>query len=368
MQALSKHRGFFDFFPPPQFLSMLAVGVDLSDESIKFFELPSVSNDGKTGRFGEENIPSGAIIGGLIQNMAVVEKIISGFQKKYNLSFVRVACPEKKSYLLELSFPLQSSQALRAAVESQFEEWVPMKREEVIFDFDVVAVSEKEKLVRVQISAVSKELARSYEMVFKNAGLTPIAFETESQALARAVVPKDESKTALIVDIGKKETTFAIVCNGFARFTSSLDIGGETLTHALSGSLARSFAKAEEVKHAYGVLPSLQNKETAEVILKHLKPIEEKMREYISYEKDGFSSDSKKMPIECIVMCGGGSNIHGLTEYFSGELMVPVALANPWANIVSFDECIPDMTFDESLRYGTAMGLAMPQPNIRYGE
>src|SRR3989338_1077219 len=116
MHGYSKHRGFFDFFPPPQFLNMSAVGIDLSDESIKFFELPSISNGRKTGRFGEENIPSGAITGGLIKNRAVVEKIISVFQKKYNLSFVRVACPEKKSYILELSLPLQSPEALRAAI------------------------------------------------------------------------------------------------------------------------------------------------------------------------------------------------------------------------------------------------------------
>lgn len=368
MQALSKHRHFFDFFPPPQFLSMSSVGIDLSDESIKFFELPGISNSGKAGRFGEESIPNGAITSGLIQNVAVVEKIISEFRKKHNLSFVRVACPEKKSYLLELSLPLHPFEDLHAAVESQFEEWVPMKREEVIFDFDVVTVLEKEKLVRVQISAVSKELARGYEMVFKNAGLTPIAFEIESQALARAIVPKDESKTVLVVDIGKKETTLAIVRSGFAWLTSSLDTGGETLTRALSDRLALSFAKAEEAKRAHGVLPSLQNKEVAEVILKQFKPIEEKIREYISYEEDATSSQGKKIPIERVVMCGGGSNISGLTEYLSGALLVPVALANPWANIVSFDEYIPSMPFGESLRYATAMGLALPRASIVYDE
>ncbi|MBI5005254.1 MAG: type IV pilus assembly protein PilM [Candidatus Lloydbacteria bacterium] len=368
MQAFSKHRGFFDFFPPPRFLSMSAAGIDISDTSIKFFELPSASNGGKAGRFGEESIPEGFITGGLIQNKTAVQNSISGFQKKYNLSFVRVAYPEKKSYLVELSLPLQSSQSLRAAVEAQFEEWVPLKREEVIFDFDVVAVLEKEKIVRVQISAVSKELARSYEMVFKNAGLTPIAFETESQALARAIVPKDESKTVLLVDIGKKETTFAIVRNGFARFTASLDIGGETLTRALSDARALPFAKAEETKRAYGVLPSLQNKEVAEIILKQFKPVEEKIREYMSYEEGARAPYGKKISVERVIMCGGGSNIPGLTEHLSAALALPVTLANPWANILSFDECIPDMSFGESLRYGTAMGLVMPQSGIRYRE
>lgn len=368
MQIFPKRRGFFDFFPPPQFLSMPSVGIDLSDESIKFFELSGVPNGRVAERFGEENIPSGAILDGSIQDTVAVGKVISAFQKKHDLSFARIACPEKKSYILELSLPLASREALRATVESRFEEYVPLKREESIFDFDVVGVSEKQKTVRVQISAVSMALAEAYETVFRNAGITPIAFEVESQALVRAVVPEGEPKAVLVVDIGKKETTFAIARRGSVWFTASLDVGGETLTRGLSEALRIPFATAEEIKRTQGVLPQPQNKETAEAILRYFQPIEEKMRQYISYKEDTPFLEEKETPIGRILLCGGGSNIPSLAEYLSVALPVQVALANPWGNIVSFDEHIPTMSFGESLRYATAMGLVLPRASVIYEE
>ena len=64
--------------------------------------------------------------------------------------------------------------------------------------------------------------------------------------------------------------------------------------------------------------------------------------------------------IERILMCGGDANIPGLLEYLSSGLDTPIAFANPWINILpSFDKEIPPMTFNNSLRYATALGLAL---------
>lgn len=368
MQALSKHRGFFDFFPPPQFLSMPWVGIDLSDESVKFIELVMTPDGARVGRFGEEKIPDGAISGGIIQNAVPVEKALSTLQKKHKLSFARIGCPEKEAYLLELSLPLAPLEVLRERVESRFEEYVPMKREESIFDLDVVGISEKQAIARVQVSAVSRVVAQTYETVFKNAGIIPVAFEVESQALARAVVPASEDRAVLVVDIGEKGTTFAIVRKGSVWFTSSFDVGGETLTQALRDALALSFSEAKRVKRAYGVLPSSQHADIAKTILESFQPIEEKIRQHVSYQGGTPSGQNQKVPVGQVLMCGGGSSVAGLAEYLSQTLSIPVALANPWTNIISFDEYIPSIPFDESLRYATAIGLAMPAAKTVYGE
>ncbi|MBI2045920.1 MAG: pilus assembly protein PilM [Parcubacteria group bacterium] len=360
MQGLSEHRSFFDFFPPPKFLSMPSVGVDLSDGSVKFVELLAVPGGVAVGRFGEENIPRGAISDGVIQNAAVVERALATLQKTHGLSFARVACPEKETYLLELSLPVAPLASLRETIASQFEELVPMKRDESVFDIEVVGVSEEKKEVRVQVSAVSRALANLYEKVFKKAGVIPLALEAESRALARAVVPKGENDAFLIVDIGKLETTIAVTKKGSVPFSVSFDGGGETITKALSDILSLPFEKAERAKRLYGLLPNPGHGEVAEAVVKSFQPIEEKIRQYILHYGNKTSSNGAEMPVRRIYMCGGGSNIPGLAEHLSEVLLIPAILANPWVNTISFDEYIPSVSFDEALRYATAIGLAMP--------
>ena len=363
MQSFSKHRSFFDFFPPPKFLSMDPAGVVISDDSIKCIELVHTPKGVHIGQFGEESLPNGAISHGIIQNATAVEKALVAIQRKYKFSFVRAAFPERDAYLLELTLPFASRKSLREAIELQFEECVPMKRDESIFDFDVVGISEKQSIVRVQISTVSQAVAQTYESVFKNAGMFPVAFEAETQALARAVIEKDASGTALLVDIGKRETVFAVVRNGSVLFTSSIEIGGGAITQALSETLSIPLEKAEHDKCLYGVLPSLLHRKIAEVILEHVKPIEEKMRQHISYQE---TLEDKKIPVERVVICGGGSNLPGLSEYLEQALGLPVVRANPWVNSLSFDEYIPELPLGESLRYASAIGLAMSSINTSY--
>ncbi|MBI5004897.1 MAG: pilus assembly protein PilM [Candidatus Lloydbacteria bacterium] len=360
MKVLSKHRGFFDFFPPPKFLSMLPAGVAVSDDSVKCIELVATPSGMRIGRFGEEIIPSGAISNGVIQNAALVEKALSSLQTKHNLSFVRASFPEKEAYLLERSLPLAPRESLRETIESQFEEYVPMRRAESVFDFDVAGVSEKQGIARVQVSAASQAFARTYESVFRNAGMLPLAFEAEEQALARAIVQEGAPGTALVVDIGKRETTFAIVHEGSVWFTSSFEFGGESITQALGEALSLPLAKAEQVKCLYGVVPPSSHKEVAEEILKQLKPIEEKIRQHLSYQE---TLQNKKMPVERVIMSGGGSNLPGFAEYLEQSLGIPVTLANPWVNIISFDEYVPTIPLEEALRYASAIGLAMMSAN-----
>jgi hypothetical protein len=44
----------------------------------------------------------------------------------------------------------------------------------------------------------------------------------------------------------------------------------------------------------------------------------------------------------------------------TANLKVPVEIANVWTNIISsFDDKIPSISFNESLKYATAIGLAL---------
>ncbi len=61
-----------------------------------------------------------------------------------------------------------------------------------------------------------------------------------------------------------------------------------------------------------------------------------------------------------IFLCGGGANLKGLTDFLSSELKIQVNLGNPWINILPEPlKEVPELPFQESLRYTTALGLAL---------
>ena len=63
--------------------------------------------------------------------------------------------------------------------------------------------------------------------------------------------------------------------------------------------------------------------------------------------------------ISKVVLCGGESSLPGLVDYFAYELKKSVEIGNPWCNITSFEDYVPEIEKKESLKYVTSLGLAM---------
>lgn len=67
-----------------------------------------------------------------------------------------------------------------------------------------------------------------------------------------------------------------------------------------------------------------------------------------------------KRTIKKVLLCGGGSSLKGLSEFFSCELSLPIEFADPWINIVSGEKNeSAGLSPKESLKYVTAIGLAL---------
>ena len=56
------------FFPTPSFLRFASVGIDVSDQSIKYAELKHMHGELRLGRYGSVVIPPGVIVSGRIQD------------------------------------------------------------------------------------------------------------------------------------------------------------------------------------------------------------------------------------------------------------------------------------------------------------
>ncbi len=362
MNYTKKYKKIVDFFPPPKFLMMPAVGLDISDRKVRFLEFEEGKNGLVVKRYGEMNIPPGVIVSGSIKRINELRKVLSAFRKKHGLEFVRVSLPEERVYLAKMEVLNVATNKLRDTIAFQLEEHVPIRADEAVFDYQIIRKTpNKNNHLDVTVSVLAEKEMKGYVDMFEGTGMTPVSFEIEAQAIARAIVPNVSNDTCMIIDFGRTRTGISVISDGVVRFASTIDIGSETITTAIEKKFSISHAEAEKMKNEKKVSKSENDKEFLLAIISTLSILQDELDKlYVywhTYRQDGI--EEKK--IQKIILCGGGANLKGLKDYLASSLRVTVVVANPWENVNSFENYIPEIPFNKALGYTAVIGLALPR-------
>jgi type IV pilus assembly protein PilM len=346
------------FFPVPSLIMPRAVGLDVSDQSIKFAELAHTHTGLTVVRHGAISIPPGVILSGKIQDQIRLTDILHEFQKKERVHQVRVSLPEEQVYLFEIRVPKVSSNAIPGTIELSLEEHIPIKAAETVFDYSLIRESESH--FDLQVAALPGAVAESYVSVLRNAGLEPVSLELEAQAVARAVTKRGSQEAVLVIDFGETRTGISIIESGLVRFTTTLEIGGYAITKTIEKMCNCSFTEAERMKRAIGLSRKPEHQELFSTLLQSIAVLRDEVNKHYIYwhtHKDELGGDHAK--ITKLVLVGGNANMPGLAEYLSASLKTRVEVANPWINIMDPRERIPSIENSDALAYATALGLAL---------
>lgn len=356
------------FLTPPRYLRMPAIGMDISDRSFKFVELTKNENHFELGRYGRKIIPEGLIKSGEIIDQQALSEFLRLSLKDSDLNNIVLSLPEEKAFVGFVTLPKMSVSDIRGALELQIDEHVPFPASDVIFDYDLISLPEETDHTDVVIVAFPKKIVEAYLEVIKNAGLRPIIFEMEAHAVARAVLPKGEMATTMIVDFGRTRSSFVIVSSGIVRFTSTVNVAGEGLDKSIAKIFNVDIFEAERIKKEHGLVRTKENQEVFNALLPIVSAIREEIDRYLTFWKDHsqhLHGGSGGAEVQKIYLTGGDVNLLGLPEYLSYELKLPIELANPWSNITKFEDYIPELTYRESLSYATALGAALRGANFQ---
>ncbi len=346
------------FFPVPSFLSVSSFGLDIGDESLKFLELINTKDGLRVGRHGEFSMPAGVIELGKIKNPKKLEEVLLKLRKEAGVKSVRVSLPEEQVYLYKLRLEKSELENIRESIELSLEEHIPLSAEDAIFDYEIL--SEDMQSLELQVAAIPKDVIEGYLSIFKNARIKVQSFELEAQAIARAVVKKGDLETYMIVDFGEKCTGIFIISRGVVMFTSTLDVGGMTLNEMIAKNFNISVSEAEKMKKRYGLQRNTENKEIFSVLLNSVSILRDELVKHFLYwhtHKDEEGKDNP--PIKKITLCGGDSNLIGLSDYFAISMKSKVEMANVWINIMDTENSVPDIDFKRALSFAAALGLAL---------
>ncbi len=352
--------------PPPTFLSMPCIGVDISDTSLKYISFhpnPRATLDRKLKFWGDIDIPNGIIQDGQVADMQKLVAVLKEFKSITKSEFVRLSLPEERAYLFETTIKRDTpTKEIRNLLEFRLEENVPIPSRDVYFDYEILPDLEKGKNLQVAVAAYAKETIQQYYDACVAAGLHVVSFEIEAQAVARAVVPKDSAGSTMLIDFGKTRTGIGIVHNNNLLYASTVDIGGGVLSQALRKVLGAEVSEEElnELKNNQGLIKGRESSDVHDTLISTVSVIKDELVTRMQYWhlRNG-NSDLRR--IKSAVLSGGSSNLKGLPAYLTESLGIPCVRGNVWENTFSLDNNVPPIDLKHSFGYATAIGLALMQ-------
>ena len=349
--------------PPPSYIQLPSIGVDVSDTSLKYVQFKSDNRSGTTLKlinWGDIAIVEGALERGVVHDGSKLTEALKEVKAKTGIENVRVSLPEERAYLFETEIKRSTPRKeIRSLLEFRLEENVPLSPRDAFFDYDIIKNADDPNMHSVSVTAYAKDTVMSYFDACKNAGVIPVSFEIEAQAIARAAISKGDKGTHMIVDFGLTRTGIGIVHRGILMYTSTIDIGGGDLSKAMRTKLG-DVAETEltHIKNTQGLLQGVGDDEVRSLLLGKIDAIIDEISVRISYwNTKGTLHEDRQ--IQSIILCGGSVNMKGLPAYFARVLNIHVEKANVWKNAFSLEEVIPPINRRHSFGYATAIGLGL---------
>ena len=358
-------RFFKDFFPPPQYLRFPSVGVDISNQSLRIIEL--VRRHGRTeiGKWGEHKIPAGIIYRDAITDESELKTTLEEVKKKYNLKFIHVSLPEDKAYVFNTTIARIPVKEIRGSLELQLEENVPLRPDEVEFDFTIIGEDTAHDSLRLGVAVFPKVFIDRITALLESVGLTALSYRVSADAIAAAVTSKTDLSANMIVNFGEERTGIYIAIKGAAVFSSTLNFGAAALLSGIQKHFGVTHEEALKIRRGAN---NPYNKSSMQLFYSVINPIsalkDEINRILLYWKTHKDKQGSISAPVSSIILCGSNSNMPAMDEYLSLSLKLPTHSAEVWKNALDLDDYIPPITHAQSLDYAAAVGLALGEETL----
>ena len=270
---------------------------------------------------------------------------------------VVIGVPTGRTFSRTFTVPAKSEGTLNDAVEIEVDQYIPIPMSSLYVDYEVIERT-KETLT-VVMSAVPRTLVdRCLESVTA-AGLLPVMIEPGINAVARVLETTEEGHLpTLIIDIGPASTDIAVLDGGAIRVTGGIGIGGNTFTLDIAKRLGVALENAHQLKVLNGLNAGPRQAKITSALNPSLQRIVTEVRKVIRYYNERLSGNDHKL--EQVLIVGGGSNVPGIGDYFTNELVMAARVASPWQQLNFGNLPQPNKQFRP--RYITVAGLASIEP------
>jgi type IV pilus assembly protein PilM len=299
-------------------------------------------------------VPAGLTQSDSKLDLQKLAKIITDLAKQSGISTENVvaAIPGTSVFNATIKLPPMSKEELEKAIKYQAEQNIPLKIDEVKYDWRVIREDPTTKELTVMIIAATKSKVNQMLDLLNMAGLNVLALETSTVAMARSLA-KPEVPLAIILDVGATTTEIAVIENGTLVQTRSFPLAGYALTRAISQQLGLDVNQAEQFKQRFGLSQDKLEGQVYKVVEPIVKNILDEVVRSAKFYQEQFGNN-----ITRIILTGASSKLPLLPEYIKSYTGMEVMIGSPWTN-VSYPTRDNDNLMNMSAEFATAVGLAM---------
>lgn len=338
-------------------------GLDIGTHSIKVVQLRRENKRFILQAFGKIDTPIHALSSDAPLDQNSLAAAIRTLVKEVRIGTANVstAFPESAIFTRVIEVPVMNDKELASTIQWEAEQYIPLPLKDVKLSWQVLRKPDTSKEPNAKMSvflvAAPINLIDRYMGVLREAKLSPIAFETETIAVKRALVDSiDVNPTTLLISIGASTTDLSIISGGVISFTRSIATGGSALSRAIAQDLGFEMVQAEEYKKNYGLVEDqLEGK-----VMQAIKPVFDIITSEIERAILFYQTRHSMDPIKRVVLVGGAANLPGLVVYLATTIGLEVQIGSAWQN-VEVPSHLQQQVKEDETSYAVAVGLAMKQ-------
>jgi type IV pilus assembly protein PilM len=333
------------------------IGVDIGTSGVKIVELLKKDRKISLLTYGFSEIIDYELSGGMQKDIKEIAKIINEVLKKSGATSRNAiaSLPTFSVFSSVVALSGVEKKDIASAINWEAKKVIPLPLEEMVLDWVLLSEPDEEKKSlsrKVLITGAPRALVERYINIFRIAQVNLLSLETETLSLVRALMGQDKSIIS-IIEIGTNTTDISIIENGVPILSRSIDVGGLTITKAVSRNLNIGLNRAEQFKYDMGI-SSLDSAEgIPKAIIDSISPIISE----VQFVANLYQSKSGKS-IEKAILSGGSSMLLNLSQYFEQCLKLKVIVGDPWSRVSYPVELEPTLK-ELGPRLAVAIGLAM---------
>ncbi len=331
-------------------------GLDLGTTAIRVVELHGSGASKALSRYGY--VPLDAKVA-LSDSKADQQKVAQALRELLDQTGimtrnVAAGIPSQKVFTAVIDMERLSPAELGKTIKYQADALIPTPVAESKIDWTLLGDSPKDKTkVEVLISSVGNEFIEKRLDLLESIGLNVIAFEPDSMALTRAVIPTNVTLPQMILDIGSKATDLIVTMNGAPRLIRSIPTGNEAILRAAMQNLNIDEKQAHQFVYKFGLSKEKLEGQVYHAIIGAIDILITEIDKSIKFFQTRYTSNK----LDRIIVTGGASALPEFPLHIANKFGINVEIGNAWRNVV-FPAAQQNELLALSNHFGVAVGLA----------
>jgi type IV pilus assembly protein PilM len=357
----------------------MRVGIDLEQSSIAGAQVKGGRGGCTLANVAVRALPEGLVYEGEVVDVDGLAAEIKSFWKESGFTGKKLSLgvANQKIVVRTMEFPLIDPKELRAAIEFQAQEAIPIPIADAILDYHVLGTTsggEGGGKQKVLIVAAQRDMIKQFVDAARKAGLTVEGIDLQAFALMRAVAPPvafvdqgavGAADATALVNIGSGITNLVVAVRDVPQFTRVVNLGCEALVQSLMANRGLSHDEADLLRLNVGVSggdPAVGDLEASTVTEIHevLDASGEAFADEIRRSIDYYHSQEHEGQITSLLLSGEGALTRNMCDYLSQALHLEVRLGNPLQHVGENKSKFAQPELEAmSPRLAIALGLAL---------